>query len=78
MSTEQQETKYGELSRLSFVESRDGLGGARIFARQGIVVYRKALAERSRKDHRTGYGLAYRRQLVESLLIYRRFLRSTA
>lgn len=67
-----------ERARLAFVEQRDGMAGARDFARQGIFLYRKALAQRNRNGRRCGYGQAYRAELVGSLVAFRRFLRDTA
>lgn len=69
-------TQDREHARLAFVAARDGEAGAIAFARQGMLVYRKALAERNRAGYRAGYGLAYRRELVESCLVYRRYLRN--
>ena len=66
-----------EVSRLAFVRARDGLDGAITFAKQGLKVYRAALSERNRNGKRTGYGQAYRRELVESCSVYRRFLHGT-
>ena len=65
-----------ELNRLAFVKQRDGVVGAIAFAKQGISVYRAALAQRNRLGFRCGYGKEYRKTLVESLIVYRRFLRS--
>lgn len=57
-----------EQDRIAFVERRDGIEGAKAFCRQGLVVYRAAL--------KTPYGEAYRRPLIESLIAFRRYLRS--
>lgn len=67
--------KEREHNRLALVEHRDGLIAAKAFAQQGMLVYRKALAQRTPRGHRCGYGQAYRRELVESLIVYRQFLR---
>ena len=64
-----------ELNRLTFVARRGGRQSALDFARQGIKQYRGALAQRNRGGHRTGYGLSFRKALVQSLLVYRAFLR---
>lgn len=62
-----------EESRLAFVRTRDG--AAKPFARQVLFQYRKALAERNSRGFRSGYGLAYRRTLVESCIDFRSYLR---
>ena len=64
-----------ERRRLSFVEQRDGILGAMAFARQGLYVYRSALAERNQGGNRLGYGFAFRRELVISCTVFRRYLR---
>ncbi len=66
-------TREGQ--RLAFVEARDGRASAGAFARQTLGIYRSALAQRNRAGFRCGYGLEYRRELVESCLALRRYLR---
>jgi hypothetical protein len=56
-----------DTDRLAFVLNRDGLAGARDFARRSYHQYRKARP--------TPYGKSYRRQLVEGALASRAFLR---
>ncbi len=64
---------FHEEDRLQFMRTRDG--AAKPFARQTLSQYRKALAERNSKGFRSGYGMAYRRTLVESCLDFRAYLR---
>lgn len=68
------EIKRRERERLAFTERRDGRSGALAFAAQGMLVYRKALAQRNQNGKRCGYGQAYRRELVESCIVFRQFL----
>jgi hypothetical protein len=64
-----------EIERLRFVAGRDGLDGAIRFAKQTIHVYRASLKQRNQNGKRTGYGLVYRKELVVSCVVIRRFLR---
>lgn len=64
-----------EIDRLRFVFNRDGLEGAIRFAKQTIHVYRASLKQRNKNGKRTGYGLVYRKELVASCVVARRFLR---
>lgn len=64
-----------EKDRVEYVLMRDGVDAAMEFCRQGLRQYRAALAERNSSGFRTGYGFAYRRQLVEACVYYRRYLR---
>lgn len=65
----------GEKTRLQFVAERDGVDGAVRFANQAMRAYRAALAQRNKNGKRTGYGLVYRKELVVSCVVFRRFLR---
>ena len=70
------DSKQRELERLGFICNRDGLDGAIGFAKQGIRQYRSALACRNAyaMTLSRGYAIRYRRELVDSLVVYRRFL----
>lgn len=68
--------KEREQSRLAFVIERDGKIGASSFAQRVLCQYRKALAQRNQHGKRCGYGQAYRRELVESCIVFRQFLRT--
>lgn len=57
-----------ELARLQWVHDTQGYDELVRFARQGMTVYLKAL--------RTPYGKAYRYELLASLLVYRKLLRT--
>lgn len=63
-----------EAERLAFVEARDGKAGAIDFAERTLRAYREAL---KRKNGRIvlGYGQAYRRTLLTSIMALRRYLR---
>ena len=65
-----------ERERLTFVEGRDGTPAAIEFARRTFKQYRAALAERNQGGFRSGYGLAYRKELVISCLVFRNYIRS--
>ena len=65
-----------ELDRLKFVEERDGLEGARSFAEQTFGLYKAALRKKNGVTI-SRYGQAYRRELIGSCLVFRRFLRDT-
>ncbi len=65
---------HHEAGRLHFLEARDGLEGARAFARTTLQVYRAAVA-RGRDGRRSGYGSVYRRALLESCLDFRAYVR---
>ena len=67
-----------EIDRLRFVLNRDGLEGAIRFAKQTIYVYRASLKQRNKFGKRAGYGLAYRKELVASCVVARRFLRDNS
>lgn len=71
-----EQAEKAELERLSFVEARDGKEAAISFAKQGLYVYRAALKERNQLGFRTGYGSAYRPELIFSCIVYRRYLRN--
>lgn len=58
-----------EQRRLRYIADRDGPAAAEEFARRTYVQYRQAL--------RTNYGRAYRRELTESCLVFRRYLRDS-
>lgn len=66
-----------EAGRLHFLERRDGLPGAVVFARQALGIYRAAV-RRGKHGRRSGYGSAYLRALLESCLDFRAFLRQHA
>lgn len=65
-----------EFERIQYVYNTYGQNEAISFAKQGIHVYRKALAQRNAIGKRYGYGLAYRKKLVGSCIAYRRYLYS--
>lgn len=67
-----------ELTRLQFLIERDGIDGAIAFAKQTLRTYRTHLKRRNKGGHRMGYGLAFRRPLVSSCVVFRRFLRDHA
>jgi hypothetical protein len=56
-----------ERQRLAFVEHRDGTAAMQTFAARTYQQYRAAL--------RTDYGKAYRRQLIESCVVFREVVR---
>jgi hypothetical protein len=56
------------------MEARDGIWGALAFAGQGLSVYRAAV-KRGKDGRRSGYGSAYRRDLLQSCLDFRAYLR---
>lgn len=58
-----------ECQRIAFVQDRSGVGDARVFCLQGISQYKKAL--------KTPYGKTYRRTLIESIVAFRHYERST-
>ena len=64
-----------ERERPLFVESRDGRLRGKAFAKQTLGIYRAALKRRS-DGRRSGYGSAYRRQLVLSCVVLRKYLRT--
>ena len=64
-----------EKNRLQFVAERDGVAGAVTFAKQTMRAYRRALGQRNQNGKRAGYGLVYRKELVMSCVVFRRFLR---
>jgi hypothetical protein len=55
-----------EQRRLAYVVQRDGEPTAKQFAERTYRQYRQAL--------KTGYGRAYRRELIESCIVFRKFL----
>jgi hypothetical protein len=55
--------------RLAFMEARDGVEKTVEFCRQSIKMYRVALRKFARQP-------MYRRQFIESLLVFRRYIRS--
>ncbi|MBK9245568.1 MAG: hypothetical protein IPM30_12140 [Burkholderiales bacterium] len=57
-----------EGARIEFLLARDGRPATVAWVRRTLSIYREAL--------RSGYGAAYRRQLVESCCDFRRWLRS--
>ena len=60
------EQKYGrETDRLQFIEDRDGLKKAELFALQGIKSYRRNVL--SIKGH------VHKRKLIESYLCFKKF-----
>ncbi len=63
-----------EQQRLAFLIQRDGMSGARDFARRTLAIYRGAI-KRQANGRRTRYGETYRRRLVASCLELRAFLR---
>lgn len=74
-----EDTVYArETTRLEFIERRDGIAAAFTFAQQGIQVYRARLNQRNGFGRKTGYGRAYQRELVESILVYRCYLRNAS
>ena len=56
-----------ELGRIEFLLRRDGLRATEVWVRRTLSIYRLAL--------RTGYGISYRRLLIESCCDFRRWLR---
>ena len=67
-----------ERDRISFLIIRDGIGGAVSFVKQTFKGYRSVMKNRNSAGYRCGYGLAYRRELVSSCVVFRRFLRDNA
>ena len=56
-----------ELGRIEFLLRRDGLRATVEWVRRTLSIYRLTL--------RTGYGISYRRPLIESCCDFRRWLR---
>lgn len=56
-----------ERRRLEYLAERDGAAAAKAFAARTLRQYRQALG--------TGYGRAYRRELIASCLVFRAALR---
>jgi hypothetical protein len=65
-----------EHQRLVSLEHREGKTGALDFAKKTLQLYRKSLSQRNANGKRTGYGLAFRDNLVLSCLIFRKYLRT--
>lgn len=68
---------HSEFERLHFVEQRDGLAGALAFARQTMVIYRKAVMLSRKRGHEKPHFASlpeYRRQFIESYLVFKRFV----
>jgi|GEM_PF-1233051 hypothetical protein len=61
-----------EWERLAFVENRDGMRAALVFARQGIAQYEAAIRESDSGGNQ--YGAAYRESLLTSIRVYREHL----
>lgn len=64
-----------EADRLAFVEHRDGVAGAVDFATRTLRAYREALKRRNGRIV-SGYGQAYRRTLLTSIMEFRRYIRA--
>jgi hypothetical protein len=64
------EIKQRENERLAFVTVRDGLEAAIAFAKQTYRGYRSARRQRPLK-----YGGAYKKELIVSCVVFRRFIR---
>lgn len=61
-----------EWARIALVEGRDGKSAAQTFAEQGIGQYEAAIREADSGGN--GYGAAYRKSLLTSVQVYRRYL----
>lgn len=64
-----------ERDRINFLITRDGFDGALAFVNQTFKGYRAQLKIRNSSGFRAGYSLAFRRELVASCVVFRRFLR---
>lgn len=64
-----------EANRLALIEQRDGVPGAVAFATRTMQQYRQALKRRNGRIS-SGYGQAYRRQLLTSIMEFRRYIRA--
>lgn len=71
-----EQIRQAEHERFAFVQARDGREAALDFARRILQQYRAALAERNQAGFRTGYGLAYSRELAISCSVLRAILRT--
>jgi hypothetical protein len=77
---------YPEWGRLAFLERRDGEAAALAFARQTYAIYRQTLRHGFRmpgrpsdpNNRRGGRGLMMRRELVESCIVFRWYIRGHA
>jgi hypothetical protein len=69
-------SKENELSRIKFLESRDGIEGAKSFALRTYAAYRTALFahKKGRKKHFASTP-EYRLSFIESCLVFRAYLR---
>lgn len=66
-----------ETARIAFVETRDGIDGACLFARQTMKVYRNALLQTSRRGNaRTHFATTqpFRETFIRSYLDLKRYL----
>lgn len=61
-----------EVQRLSFILERDGKDGLDVFVTQTYWLYKAALKAAKRKIN--FYGRAYRRELIESIIVFRKYL----
>lgn len=68
--------KYIERNRIAFIKSRDGQDGATAFVKQTYAIYRRTLKQRNAHGRRVGLGAVYRREFIESCLVFREYLRN--
>lgn len=65
-----------EVARINFVKNRDGEEAALAFVSQTMVQYKRALKQRNENGYRCGYGLSFRRELIQSCIVFRDYLRN--